>query len=118
MNGSKLPHLKKKSKKNNLTIVQILSYCNLFIFQLEGGVSHLPLDDSSMRATPITPAEWRKRVEAVNNIDVSSPSNLKRDVILLDVRNGTSSLVYFYYFVYSMELESFFFSPQNKVKMK
>nr|XP_043616821.1 rhodanese-like domain-containing protein 8, chloroplastic isoform X2 [Erigeron canadensis] len=58
------------------------------LVQLEGGVSHLPLVDSSMRATPITPAEWRKRVEAANNLDVSSSSNLNGDVILLDVRNG------------------------------
>nr|KAJ0186608.1 hypothetical protein LSAT_V11C900475260 [Lactuca sativa] len=43
--------------------------------QLEGGVSHLPLTDSSMRATPLTPSEWRKRLE-------------DRNVILLDVRNG------------------------------
>ncbi|XP_071711485.1 rhodanese-like domain-containing protein 8, chloroplastic [Rutidosis leptorrhynchoides] len=58
------------------------------LVQLEGGVSHLPLVDSSMRATPITPAEWRQRVEAANKINVSSSSNISRDAILLDVRNG------------------------------
>ncbi|KVI07468.1 Rhodanese-like domain-containing protein [Cynara cardunculus var. scolymus] len=57
---------------------------------MEGGVSHLPLIDSSMRATPLTPAEWRKRVEAANNIEVSSHLNPSRKVILLDVRNGKS----------------------------
>ncbi|XP_024970702.1 rhodanese-like domain-containing protein 8, chloroplastic [Cynara cardunculus var. scolymus] len=58
------------------------------LVQMEGGVSHLPLIDSSMRATPLTPAEWRKRVEAANNIEVSSHLNPSRKVILLDVRNG------------------------------
>ncbi|XP_076913031.1 rhodanese-like domain-containing protein 8, chloroplastic [Bidens hawaiensis] len=45
---------------------------------MEGGVSHLPLVDSSMRATPLTPSEWRKKLSNLNN----------KDVILLDVRNG------------------------------
>ncbi|KAK9075144.1 hypothetical protein SSX86_003464 [Deinandra increscens subsp. villosa] len=47
------------------------------LVQLEGGVSHLPLVDPSMRATPLTPSAWRKKL-----------SNLNKDVILLDVRNG------------------------------
>ncbi|KAI7751304.1 hypothetical protein M8C21_002864 [Ambrosia artemisiifolia] len=47
------------------------------LVQMEGGVSHLPLVDSSMRATPLTPCEWRKKV-----------SNFDKDVVLLDVRNG------------------------------
>lgn len=58
------------------------------LVQLEGGVSHLPLLDSSMQATPLAPAEWRKRLEAANNSDVSSHLNPSRNVILLDVRNG------------------------------
>ncbi|XP_076952264.1 rhodanese-like domain-containing protein 8, chloroplastic [Bidens hawaiensis] len=48
------------------------------LVQMEGGVSHLPLVDSSMRATPLTPSEWRKKLSNLNN----------KDVILLDVRNG------------------------------
>ncbi|KAI3757104.1 hypothetical protein L6452_04637 [Arctium lappa] len=58
------------------------------LVQMEGGVSHLPLIDSSMRATPLAPAEWRKRLEAANNIDVSSHLNPSRNIVLLDVRNG------------------------------
>lgn len=58
------------------------------LVQMEGGVSHLPLIDSSMRATPLAPAEWRKRLEAANNVDVSSHVNPSRNVVLLDVRNG------------------------------
>ncbi|XP_043717400.1 rhodanese-like domain-containing protein 8, chloroplastic isoform X2 [Telopea speciosissima] len=48
------------------------------LVQLEGGISHLPLLDPSMRATPLTPSEWRQRLETVNS----------RKFILLDVRNG------------------------------
>ncbi|KAK1431479.1 hypothetical protein QVD17_07938 [Tagetes erecta] len=47
------------------------------LVQLEGGVSHLPLVDSSMRATPLTPSEWREKLSKQN-----------KDVVLLDVRNG------------------------------
>ncbi|MFS7996657.1 putative Rhodanese-like domain, rhodanase, Rhodanese-like domain superfamily [Helianthus anomalus] len=47
------------------------------LVQMEGGVSHLPLVDSSMRATPLTPSEWREKL-----------SNSDKDVVLLDVRNG------------------------------
>ncbi|XVF09328.1 hypothetical protein REPUB_Repub07fG0083100 [Reevesia pubescens] len=48
------------------------------LVQLEGGISHLPLLDPSMRATAISPSQWRKRLEAANN----------KNYILLDVRNG------------------------------
>uniref|UniRef100_A0A5B6YMU8 Rhodanese domain-containing protein n=1 Tax=Davidia involucrata TaxID=16924 RepID=A0A5B6YMU8_DAVIN len=54
------------------------------LVQLEGGISHLPLLDSSMRATPLTPSQWKDKLEAVNKIDEGS--NMK--YILLDVRNG------------------------------
>lgn len=50
---------------------------------MEGGISHLPLLEPSMRATPLSPSEWRKKLEAVNKIDESSSST-----IVLDVRNG------------------------------
>ncbi|KAJ4961029.1 hypothetical protein NE237_020939 [Protea cynaroides] len=58
------------------------------LVQLEGGISHLPLLDPSMRATPLTPSEWRQRLETTNNVKGTSSSNLSRKFILLDVRNG------------------------------
>ncbi|KAJ7975344.1 Rhodanese-like domain-containing protein [Quillaja saponaria] len=58
------------------------------LVQLEGGISHLPLLDPSMRATPIGPSEWRKRLEAINGTEVTSNEDSKTNYILLDVRNG------------------------------
>ncbi|XP_039063219.1 rhodanese-like domain-containing protein 8, chloroplastic isoform X4 [Hibiscus syriacus] len=58
------------------------------LVQLEGGISHLPLLDPSMRATAIAPSEWRKRLEAANNNDTTSNTNSSSNYILLDVRNG------------------------------
>ncbi|KAG4137357.1 hypothetical protein ERO13_D07G067000v2 [Gossypium hirsutum] len=58
------------------------------LVQLEGGISHLPLLDPSMRATAIAPSEWRKRLEAVKNNDTASNTNPRTNYILLDVRNG------------------------------
>ncbi|KAH7550653.1 hypothetical protein JRO89_XS13G0238800 [Xanthoceras sorbifolium] len=75
-NGHAFPKLKLRYKPS---LVQA-SY-------LEGGISHLPLLDLSMRATPLSPSEWRKKLEAVKKIDESSNSNLNTDCILLDVRN-------------------------------
>ncbi|KAL0385215.1 UNVERIFIED_CONTAM: Rhodanese-like domain-containing protein 8, chloroplastic [Sesamum radiatum] len=70
------------------------SYCSIvaifepiFCSQLEEGISHLPLLDPSMRATPLTPSEWRSKLEAVNKID-NSLNTAKTNCILLDVRNG------------------------------
>lgn len=60
----------------------------MYSLQLEGGISHLPLLDPSMRATPLEPSEWRKRLEAVKDGDEASNSNLNSNLILLDVRNG------------------------------
>ncbi|KAK4426991.1 Rhodanese-like domain-containing protein 8, chloroplastic [Sesamum alatum] len=57
------------------------------LVQLEEGISHLPLLDPSMRATPLTPSEWRSKLEAVNKID-NSLNTVKTNCILLDVRNG------------------------------
>ncbi|XP_050375906.1 rhodanese-like domain-containing protein 8, chloroplastic [Argentina anserina] len=57
------------------------------LVQLEGGISHLPLLDPSMRATPLPPSEWRKRLQAGNTAD-SSTQNHSANYILLDVRNG------------------------------
>jgi hypothetical protein len=60
--------------------------------QLEGGISRLPLLDSSVRATPLAPPEWRKRLEPGNGIGAPSNENINTNYILLDVRNGSSSL--------------------------
>ncbi|XVF53690.1 hypothetical protein PTKIN_Ptkin05aG0119000 [Pterospermum kingtungense] len=73
LNGHAFPKLKLRYKPS--------------LVQLEGGISHLPLLDPSMLATTISPSEWRKRLEAVDNNDKASDSNRKL-LILLDVRNG------------------------------
>uniref|UniRef100_A0A0D9W1P4 Rhodanese domain-containing protein n=1 Tax=Leersia perrieri TaxID=77586 RepID=A0A0D9W1P4_9ORYZ len=69
------------------------------LVQLEGGCSHLPLVDPSMRATPLTPSEWRERLENRKTLDVSSSGTADlsssetagdssgRKLLLLDVRN-------------------------------
>lgn len=67
----------------------LLTFCQ----QLEGGISHLPLLDPSMRAEPLAPSEWRNRLEAVNNTNSSSHENINPSCILLDVRNGKYSSV-------------------------
>ncbi|KAM6562887.1 hypothetical protein CsatB_022885 [Cannabis sativa] len=58
------------------------------LVQFEGGDAHLPLLDPSMRATPLEPSEWRKKLEAVNPVDDLSKENSSSNYILLDVRNG------------------------------
>ncbi|KAG5571317.1 hypothetical protein H5410_061083, partial [Solanum commersonii] len=62
-------------------------YKKIYTETLEGGISHLPLLDPSMRAAPLAPSEWRKRLEAVNNTNNSSHGNFNPSFILLDVRN-------------------------------
>ncbi|XP_020575110.1 rhodanese-like domain-containing protein 8, chloroplastic isoform X2 [Phalaenopsis equestris] len=62
------------------------------LVQLEGGMSHLPVLDPTMRAALLTPAEWRERLQASTN-KLEKPnkargSNHDRRPILLDVRNG------------------------------
>ncbi|XP_054786511.1 rhodanese-like domain-containing protein 8, chloroplastic isoform X2 [Prosopis cineraria] len=56
--------------------------------QLEGGISHLPLLDPSMRAMPLAPSEWRDRLEAMNRTGLTSKECADTNYILLDVRNG------------------------------
>ncbi|KAK4488981.1 hypothetical protein RD792_004772 [Penstemon davidsonii] len=58
------------------------------MLKLEEGISHLPLLDPSMRATPLTPSQWRSKLKAVNKKENSS-SAVDTNCILLDVRNGT-----------------------------
>lgn len=76
------------------TCFAIKKNCHLIIIifiQLEGGILDLPLLDPSMRATPLAPSEWRKRLEAANGIDDSSNEDINTKFILLDVRNGSLS---------------------------
>ncbi|XP_059297509.1 rhodanese-like domain-containing protein 8, chloroplastic isoform X1 [Lycium ferocissimum] len=74
LNGHVFPRLKLRYKPS--------------LVQAKGGISHLPLLDPSMRAEPLAPSEWRKRLEAVNNTNNSSHENSNPSGILLDVRNG------------------------------
>ncbi|KAK3148679.1 hypothetical protein QOZ80_3AG0207300 [Eleusine coracana subsp. coracana] len=61
------------------------------LVQLEGGSSHLPLVDPSMRARPLAPSEWKERLEASKCLDVfsskTSGETFGRKLLLLDVRN-------------------------------
>lgn len=58
------------------------------LVQVEGKISDLPLLDTSMRATPLTPSQWKNRLEAVNNVNNSSNVDVNTKSIILDVRNG------------------------------
>ncbi|MED6197380.1 Rhodanese-like domain-containing protein 8, chloroplastic [Stylosanthes scabra] len=58
------------------------------LVQIEGGISHLPLLDPSMRAIPLEPSEWRNRLEPTDKNDLTPKEYPKRNYILLDVRNG------------------------------
>jgi hypothetical protein len=73
----------------NETSIHHISNINL---QFEGGRSHLPLVDPNMRARPLTPSEWKERLEASKCLDVSSSKTsgqtFGRELLLLDVRNG------------------------------
>ncbi|GAB4850479.1 Rhodanese-like domain-containing protein 8, chloroplastic [Ancistrocladus abbreviatus] len=60
------------------------------LVQFEGGNLDLPLLDPSMLATPLTPAEWRKRMESVGTDAYASHGDPNKRYILLDVRNGVS----------------------------
>ncbi|XP_057818584.1 rhodanese-like domain-containing protein 8, chloroplastic isoform X2 [Cryptomeria japonica] len=67
------------------------------LIQVEGGVSDLPILDSSMRALPLTPREWKIRLSIINCSETESDEiatkentslNQGRKSLLLDVRNG------------------------------
>ncbi|CAN6463465.1 unnamed protein product [Victoria cruziana] len=61
------------------------------LVQMEGGISQLPLLDPEMRAVPLDPSEWRKRLRMARNSSTSdeiSSSTQARQILLLDVRNG------------------------------
>jgi predicted sulfurtransferase len=58
------------------------------LVQYEGGISHLPLLDPPMRAKPLEPSEWKRKLKDLTDDDEASPSNSGKSYILLDVRNG------------------------------
>ncbi|KAI5674924.1 hypothetical protein M9H77_05874 [Catharanthus roseus] len=74
LNGHAFPRLKLRYKPS--------------LVQLEGGISHLPLTDSAIRAIPLTPKQWRNRLQALNETVVQSEAGRSANCILLDVRNG------------------------------
>ncbi|KAI4347349.1 hypothetical protein L6164_008165 [Bauhinia variegata] len=74
VNGHAFPKLKLRYKPS--------------LVQLEGGISHLPLLDPSMRATPLAPSEWRNKLKEINGTDLTSTKDPDTNYILLDVRNG------------------------------
>ncbi|XP_057769996.1 rhodanese-like domain-containing protein 8, chloroplastic [Salvia miltiorrhiza] len=73
INGHAFPKLKLRYKPS--------------LVQLEEGISHLPLLDPSMRATPLSPVEWRSKLEEASEIQNSSDTP-NSNFVLLDVRNG------------------------------
>ncbi|KAF8014612.1 hypothetical protein BT93_H0430 [Corymbia citriodora subsp. variegata] len=58
------------------------------LVQVDGGIAHLPLLNPSMRATPLEPSEWNKRVEALSRSCDAFSGNVNSDCIILDLRNG------------------------------
>lgn len=74
LNGHAFPKLKLRYKPS--------------LVQLEEGISHLPLLDPTMRATPLEPSDWKRKLEAVRKIDLDPNSTHSSDYIVLDVRNG------------------------------
>lgn len=63
---------------------------------MEGGISNLPVLDPGMRATPLSPSEWKQRLQEARNINgtssVAQSSGSERTILLLDVRNGKCSI--------------------------
>ncbi|KAG7592056.1 Rhodanese-like domain superfamily [Arabidopsis thaliana x Arabidopsis arenosa] len=75
INGHAFPKLKLQNKPS--------------LVQYEGGISHLPLLDPPMRAKPLEPSEWKRKLKDLTDDDEASPSSSNgRSCILLDVRNG------------------------------
>lgn len=57
--------------------------------QLGGGSCHLPLVEPSMRASPLTPSEWREKLEARKRLETEAAGDTsERKLLLLDARNG------------------------------
>ncbi|KAI4986986.1 hypothetical protein ZWY2020_019616 [Hordeum vulgare] len=59
------------------------------LVQLEGGTCHLPLVEPSMRASPLTPSEWKAKLEARKRLEIEAAGDVSehRKLLLLDVRN-------------------------------
>ncbi|KAL1224068.1 Rhodanese-like domain-containing protein 8 [Cardamine amara subsp. amara] len=74
INGHAFPKLKLQNKPS--------------LVQYEGGISHLPLLDPPMRAKPLEPSEWKRKLKDLTDDDEAAPSSSGRSCILLDVRNG------------------------------
>ncbi|XP_042389111.1 rhodanese-like domain-containing protein 8, chloroplastic [Zingiber officinale] len=95
--------VKKDHRFSNL-LVQVSPACDGHAFprlklrykpslvQMEGGTAHLPLVDDAMRAHPLTPSEWRERLQAMDDFGISTSKadsqGSVRKHLLLDVRNG------------------------------
>ncbi|KAG0491678.1 hypothetical protein HPP92_005076 [Vanilla planifolia] len=61
------------------------------LVQLEGGMLHLPVIDPAMRAAPLTPAEWQKKLQLTIFYGPSYKANGSdpdKKLLLLDMRNG------------------------------
>ncbi|KAG0493724.1 hypothetical protein HPP92_004718 [Vanilla planifolia] len=62
------------------------------LVQLEGGMLHLPVIDPAMRAAPLTPAEWQKKLQELTIFYGPSykanGSDPDKKLLLLDMRNG------------------------------
>jgi len=50
-----------------------------------------------MRAKPLEPSEWKRKLKDLTDDDEASPSNSGKSYILLDVRNGI-------YFAFSLSI--------------
>ncbi|KAL9224786.1 hypothetical protein vseg_000789 [Gypsophila vaccaria] len=74
LNGHAFPRLKLRYKPS--------------LVQFDLGAQNLPLLEPSMRATPLTPVEWRKRLNSLHSSDAAANNNQTKACILLDVRNG------------------------------
>ncbi|KAJ8748594.1 hypothetical protein K2173_007584 [Erythroxylum novogranatense] len=74
VNGHAFPKLKLRYKPS--------------LVQMEGGIQHLPLLDPSMRATPMTPSQWKIRLQALHEKADISKSVHDSSFVLLDVRNS------------------------------
>ncbi|KAH9606189.1 hypothetical protein KSS87_008483 [Heliosperma pusillum] len=73
-NGHAFPRLKLRYKPS--------------LVQFDLGAQNLPLLEPLMRATPLTPVEWRRKLNALHNSDDDANKDQNKSCILLDVRNG------------------------------
>ncbi|KAK6153229.1 hypothetical protein DH2020_012868 [Rehmannia glutinosa] len=95
INGHAFPKLKLRYKPSlvQASYIVIGPLYRSYIL-LEEGTSHLPLLDSSMRATPLTPSEWRSRLEAVTASDPLATVDRENTDILMYCTGGIRCDVY------------------------